>query len=143
MDLGLDVLDKVDKFILERTKRVPSVVVAPPVKVAQGSQVPVATRAESGGSGSKLNNTLPPNKWLSRTMTLEEATTWLKTFESYLVSNMAALDKKSNSDVETHGREGGSDPTPMMWDFRATLRDAGEPFFLCVSGHGVHSDFGA
>ena len=83
MNLGLDVLDRADKFMLEKTKRVPPPTVVPQVEVAQ-NQVQAETGAETEGGGGKMDNTLHPTDKLTRNMSLEEATTWLKMFENYL-----------------------------------------------------------
>ena len=113
MNIGLDVLDRADIFMLERTKRVPPPAAEgtpPAVERAQAAQVPaqdlpradVGTEpvAETGsGGGAKMDNTLRPTDKLTRTMSLEEASTWLKTFTNYLNWNKAALDRKSNADV--------------------------------------------
>ena len=43
----------------------------------------------------KLDNTLRPDELLSETMTLEEATRWLRTFDSYLSWNASIIERKS------------------------------------------------
>ena len=50
-------------------------------------------------NGGKLDNTLGPTTKLSKTMTLEESTTWLKAFEAYLEWNKATLAPKSKKDL--------------------------------------------
>jgi hypothetical protein len=48
-----------------------------------------------GKQDGRLDNTLKPDKNLSRTMSLEEATTWIVLFESYLNWNKQLLGRKS------------------------------------------------
>ena len=102
MNLGLDVLDRADKFMLDKTKRVPPPTVAPQVDVAQNGvhQVQAKTGTETEGGGGKMDNTLRLSDKLTRNMSLEEATTWLKMFENYLKWNRVALDRKSNADIK-------------------------------------------
>jgi hypothetical protein len=49
----------------------------------------------ASGKLERLDNTLRPTDRLSRTMTLEEASKWLKNFDSYLTWNKPVIDKKS------------------------------------------------
>ena len=102
MNLGLDVLDRADKFMMVKTKHVPPPVEPPQPEVPQngGAQAQAEAGAEiEGRGGSKMDNTLRPTDKLTRNMSLEEATTWLKMFENYLKWNRGALDRKSNADV--------------------------------------------
>jgi hypothetical protein len=104
MKLGLDVLDRADRFMMERTKNVPPPVEPPQAEGLQdgGAQAQAGVGAEipEGGGGGKMDNTLRPTDKLTRNMSLEEATTWLKMFENYLKWNRVALDRKSNADIK-------------------------------------------
>ena len=51
------------------------------------------------GKHDRLDNTLRPKERLSRTMSLEEATKWLKNFESYLNWNKLVIAKRSVSSL--------------------------------------------
>ena len=60
MKLGLDVLDRADRFMMERTKNVPPPVEPPQAEVPQNgeAQAQAEARAEiEGGGGSKMDNT--------------------------------------------------------------------------------------
>jgi hypothetical protein len=55
---------------------------------------PVVTPQETTGKHDRLDHTLRPDGRLSRTISLEEATTWLKSFESYLEWNEPVIANK-------------------------------------------------
>jgi hypothetical protein len=81
VDSGTAVLDRASQFMHEQENG--------PTNPAQGQNP----------SGGKLDNNLHPTTKLSKTMTLEESTTWLKAFEAYLEWNKAALVPKSKKDI--------------------------------------------
>ena len=55
--------------------------------------------SRTGKLDGRLDNTLRPEKNLSRTMSLEEATKWIEQFESYLIWNKPLIGKKSDTAV--------------------------------------------
>jgi hypothetical protein len=56
---------------------------------------PTKTSQKTTGKQERLDHTLRPHRHLSRTMSLEEATKWLKNFESYLVWNESVIAKRN------------------------------------------------
>ena len=56
--------------------------------------------AGTTGKHDRLDDTLCPPEWLSRTMSLEEATKWLKNFEIYLNWNGLVIAKKSPESLQ-------------------------------------------
>ena len=58
----------------------------------------------ASGKPERLENTLHPIVNLSRTMTLEVASTWLKKFDSYLEWNKAVISKKSPKQLKISWR---------------------------------------
>ena len=97
MATGEETLDRADKFMclcLERTRQAK-------VETRQRDDphpvdLPAGTTT---GKHDRRDNTLCPNERLSRTMSLEEATKWLKTFESYLDWNKQIIAKRSPSSL--------------------------------------------
>ena len=81
LDSGTAVLDSAIQFLHDKEN---------------GTANPAQGQNPSGG---KLDNRLRPTTKLGKTMTLEEATTWLKAFEAYLKWNKAALVPKSKKDI--------------------------------------------
>ena len=66
-----------------------------PLDVGQIWPVLEAMVHTTGHRHETLDNTLRPDRQLSETMSLEEATRWLKTFESYLAWNESVINRKS------------------------------------------------
>ena len=56
---------------------------------------PTETSQKTTGKQERLDHTLRPHGHLRRTMSLEEATKWLKNFESYLVWNESVIAKRN------------------------------------------------
>ena len=93
-----ETLDLADKFRIERAK------IATEEDVKEEEMGDVSSQGDqpsrnTGKQDGRLDNTLKPDKNLSRTVSLEEATTWITQIKSYHNWNKQLIVKKSNTAV--------------------------------------------
>ena len=86
-----ETLDQADKFCIDRAKIATETGDVKDEGMANGPSQDDPPLRTLGKQDGRLDNTLKPDKNLSRTMSLEEATTWITLFESYLEWNKPLL----------------------------------------------------